>query len=350
MRVDRALWSGLSGAPRSALRAGPRVAPADAGAGAASQSPSRWGWRVLSVASGVGYALALAALVVLVQHDGGLAFDGHAYWLAGRAVLDGRPLYAPAEIDTLGAYLYPPIFAQLWAPFTLLPELAFDWLWRLVCVGCLRYLAGSWRNVGLWCLLPLTWRELSIANVTFPVAAAVLLAFRGRGQGLVLAGILKFGALLAVPYLWFARPAMRRTLVVGLAAAVGACAISFVLGPAAWFDYAQSLGWRASSATSADLLIAILPTTSADFLLRFALGAALVTVALAARSTRWSDRAAYAATVLASPTMFVSRLATLLLLPRLGGVPVGRPTTEAVPGEGVALPRPVTSAREGVSS
>ena len=220
--------------------------------------------------------MALAALLVLVQHDGGLAFDGHAYWLAGRAVLDGQPLYAPAQIDTLGAYLYPPLFAQLWAPFAALPELAFDWLWRLVCIGCLRYLAGSWRNVGLWCLLPLTWREVSIANVTFPVAAAVLLAFRGRGQGLLMAGILKFGALLAVPYLWFARPQMRRTLVVGAAVAVGVCAASFVVGPGDWFDYARSLGWRASSATSADLLIAILPTASADFVLRFVLGAALV--------------------------------------------------------------------------
>jgi hypothetical protein len=165
---------------------------------------------------------------------------------------------------------------------------------------------------------------VSIANVTFPVAAAVLLAFRGRGQGLLMAGILKFGALLAVPYLWFARPQMRRTLVVGAAVAVGVSAASFVVGPGDWFDYARSLGWRASSATSADLLIAILPTTSADFVLRFLLGAVLVGVALGRPSTRWSDRLAYTATVLASPTMFVSRLTTLLLLPRLGGAPVGR--------------------------
>src|SRR5215210_6301762 len=97
----------------------------------------------------------IAALVILTLHDGGYGYDAYAYWLAGRNVLEGRPLYQFEVVQTvgdLGAYRYPPLFAQLWAPFTVLPALAFSWGWRFACLLSLRYLAGSWRNVGLWCL------------------------------------------------------------------------------------------------------------------------------------------------------------------------------------------------------
>src|SRR5688572_21318852 len=76
--------------------------------------------RILTGLSAVGYGLGLAALVSLIRLGaGGLAFDAHSYWLAGRNVLAGQPLYADVAIDALGAYRYPPLFAQLWAPFSL---------------------------------------------------------------------------------------------------------------------------------------------------------------------------------------------------------------------------------------
>ena len=81
--------------------------------------------RLLRVGSAVGYGIGLAALIILLQHDGGYAYDAHAYWLAGRHVLEGAPLYERVAIDAPGAISYPPLFAQLWAPLALLPELAF---------------------------------------------------------------------------------------------------------------------------------------------------------------------------------------------------------------------------------
>ena len=149
------------------------------------------------------------------SHDGGYGYDAYAYWLAGRNVLDGNPLYWLHDEGALGAYRYPPLFAQLWAPFTLMPALAFSWVWRGVCLLCLRYLAGSWRNVGLWGLVPLTWTELSIANITFPTAALTVLALRGRAEFAAWAGALKIAPLLALPYFWISRPETRRALLIG---------------------------------------------------------------------------------------------------------------------------------------
>ena len=114
---------------------------------------------ILFALSAAGYGFGLASLVVLVSDpltDGGLGYDSYAYWLAGQNVLHGQPLYSSVAVDALGAYKYPPIFAQLIAPLTLIPALAFSWLWRIACFLCVRWLAGSWRNVGLWLLVPLT--------------------------------------------------------------------------------------------------------------------------------------------------------------------------------------------------
>ena len=41
--------------------------------------------------------------------------DTHAYWLAGARLLDGDPIYQATAIDEIGAYFYPPLFAQAWA-------------------------------------------------------------------------------------------------------------------------------------------------------------------------------------------------------------------------------------------
>ena len=79
----------------------------------------------------LGGSFALVALVAMVHTDGGLAYDTHAYWLAAKHILDGTTLYSPASPSELGAFKYPPIFAQLFAPAALAPEIAVDWAWRV---------------------------------------------------------------------------------------------------------------------------------------------------------------------------------------------------------------------------
>ncbi len=136
--------------------------------------------RSLRWLAAIGYGWALTALALVVMHDGGRAYDAHAYWLAGRHGLEGTPLCDPnVDIETLGAFKYPPLFAQAFAPFAVLPELAFDWLWRIVC----------------------------------------LLALRGRPTYLPVAIALKFGPALLVPFILLRRSAAdRRRLLLGLGA------------------------------------------------------------------------------------------------------------------------------------
>jgi hypothetical protein len=269
--------------------------------------------RLLLVASASGYGIALSAAVLLTLHDGGYGYDAQAYWLAGQNVLHGQPLYWAHDEGALGAYRYPPLFAQLWAPFTLLPALAFSWVWRAVSVFALRYLAGSWLNVGLWLLVPLTLTELSIANVTLPVAAVCLAALRGRAGLLSSAAALKFGPLLLMPYLWFRRPEARRSMLIGLAGLAAACIASFLIDPASWTLYIQALGQMSTSSTDSFGVIRVGPTALIDVVVRVGFAVLLIALAL----WRRSDRLAFTATVIAVPVLAIWRLVPLLALPRV---------------------------------
>jgi hypothetical protein len=271
--------------------------------------------RLLLVGSAAGYSLLIAAAWLLIRQNGGMAYDAYAYWLAGRNVLEGVPLYWESAVspDVLGAYRYPPLFAQLWAPLTVLPPLVFSWVWRIGCLLCLRWLAGSWRNVGLWCLVPFTLTELSIANVTFPMAVMSVMALRGRGWMAAWAGALKVGPLMLMPYLWFARPETRRSLLIGTAGVAVTFGISFLLTPESWFLYVRSLTAFSGSDMAAFGVISLVPNGFADVALRLALGLVLVAIAI----RRGSDRLAFTASIVAVPVLAIWRLVPLLVLPRL---------------------------------
>src|SRR5664280_1254273 len=95
-------------------------------------------WLVL-----IAIAVQLAAVVIdNMSYHWWPSYGTNAYGLAARHLLDGDELYAQAQIWTAGAYKYPPIYAQLMLPIGLVPEGIVDWIWRIVGVLCLRYLAG----------------------------------------------------------------------------------------------------------------------------------------------------------------------------------------------------------------
>ena len=149
----------------------------------------------------LGGALAFAAVALVVSRDGGLAYDTRAYWLAARHVLDGTALYSQATVSDLGAYKYPPIFAQLFVPATILPELVVAWLWRITGVLCLRYMVGSWKAAIVACAFIPVLSELSLGNVTLQIGAVLVFALRDRRGAylLPLAAALKWGPVLLVP-------------------------------------------------------------------------------------------------------------------------------------------------------
>ena len=284
---------------------------------------------ILVALSAVGYGFGLAALIALRRQARRRPRLRLAGLLAGRPERAARPAAVRLDVavDAFGAYKYPPLFAQLIAPLTLIPALAFSWLWRIACFGCVRWLAGSWRNVGLWLLVPLTITELSLGNVTFMVAAATVLALRGQGWLTAPMAALKFGPIFVAPYLWLVKPEQRRSLVIGALAFAGLCAVSFAFNPTAWADYIDSLFRSTTAEMSGSGVIALWPTGAADLALRLAIAAGLTVVAIRRRSERW----VFTATVIAVPILALSRLAPLLVLPRLG-----RTAADAEPVESAA--------------
>lgn len=189
----------------------------------------------------IGFAFGLWILVGLGIHgQGGTAgTDALAYWQAGRAILDGSALYA-GDPGATAAYLYSPLFAQLVAPASLLPSVAFVWLWRLLEVGCLRLVLGSWARAGLAILVfPPVLIELAFGNVNLVVAAVCALAMRGRAAATSVPLAVKLTGLPLVPLAFVAD---RRGFLAGLVVAALAVGISILVAPGPWADFAAFLG------------------------------------------------------------------------------------------------------------
>jgi hypothetical protein len=259
----------------------------------------------------VGGTLAVAMLAVLIRGDGGLAYDTRAYWLAAQHVLDGSPLYVKAEYSSLGAYTYPPIFAQLFAPAAPLPELLVAWVWRISSVLCLRYIVGSWKATVVACAFIPVLTELSLNNVTLQLAACLVFAMRDRRGAYLLpwAAALKFGPALIVPYLWFRKPETRRPLVIGTLVFLAVCLVSFVLSPGAWAAYVDMLRFQNGADLAGSQVIHLIPAGGGlDFIVRFGL-AAVVALFAAYWNRGWL---AYAAASITCPVMALSRFAPLV--------------------------------------
>jgi hypothetical protein len=285
----------------------------------------------------VGGALALAALISIAQDSWGLGYDTPSYWLAGRHVLDGAPLYQRDPYSTLALYTYPPVFAQLFAPAALLPELLVGWLWRVTGVLCLRYIVGSWRATVVACAFIPVLTELSLSNVTLQLAACLIFALRDKRGAYLLpwAAALKFGPALIVPYLWFRKPETRRPLLLGTLVFLAVCLASIVVAPQAWSDYVDMLRFQNMTELSGSQVIHLIPSGGGiDFVARFGLAA------VAALFAAYTGRAwlAYAAAAITCPVLAFSRFAPLVGLwrfrpgARAGDAPVGDDAADAIGG------------------
>jgi hypothetical protein len=264
----------------------------------------------------IAIAVQVAAVVIdNTRYNWWPAYDTNAYWLSARHLMDGTPLYSQSLIWTAGAYKYPPLYAQLVLPIGLVPEGIVDWMWRLVGVLSLRYLAGSWKLALLASLQWPVFAEIGFGNVTLQLGAVVLMCLcRGR---VATAGIyllpwfagMKVGPALLIPYLWMTRPETRRPIVISCAVFAAACLVSFVVAPGLWWDYAGTFGWEASSQMQAMFVYAIVPDHGGvDFAIRLAI--ALVAILIA---VRWRlDWLAFVAATATMPIFSLTRLAVLV--------------------------------------
>ena len=137
-----------------------------------------------------------------------LGVDARAYWSVDLA----HP-YAQSGVGVLSTYLYSPAFAQILAPFSLLPFPVFYALWTVMLVGILIWLVRPWP----WALgilaLPITY-ELAVGQVHLLIAAAIVVGF-ARPAAWALPILTKLTP--SIGLLWFAIRQEWR----GLAEAVG---------------------------------------------------------------------------------------------------------------------------------
>ncbi|MBI2763173.1 MAG: DUF2029 domain-containing protein [Chloroflexi bacterium] len=226
------------------------------------------------------------------------------HWGAAERLIAGQPLYdvnAPANEPY--AFWYPPIIAQVLAPFTLvLPPLAFTILWTAALVVCLWALAD--RNVfvalALIAFLPVA-LELRVRNVHLVVAVLVVLAIRRSWAFWIPAAALKIAPAIGPIYLLAA--GRRREALLTAGAGFAVLFLSVVISPAAWVDFLRIVSDRAGSDTAG------LP--GVPYLARLAAGS-LVAVLAGRRGGRVGEIGVVIAIMVANPTLWPNSFSLLL--------------------------------------
>jgi Glycosyltransferase family 87 len=215
-------------------------------------------------------------------------------------------LYGSARAGSAGAYLYAPPFAQLLAPFKALPWAVFAGLWLLLLAMCLVALGGPWAI--LIALIPPVLIELQAGNIHLLLALAIGLGLRYPTSW---AFVLLTKPTLGIGLLWFLVRREWRPLAIALASTAIVGAVSFVVAPAAWAEWAQVLLANARHPISSDYSGVI----HIPLLIRLPI-AALVVIWGARSDRSWTIALA---TMLALPILWVNGLAVLLAAPMLIG-------------------------------
>ncbi len=279
-----------------------------------------------------------AAIIVTAGTGGSLGYDYRAYELAVERLLAGQPMYDTfADVaGPFGLFLYPPPFAVLVLPITLLPyELSVSiWTVLLVVASALAIailpVSRTTRLVVLL-LASLSW-PLIYGIKLGQVGPLLLLAFAAGWRWMDRP--LRFGIAAAIGTVIKLQPAMliawaavtgrRRAAMLGLAAvALISIAATVVTGPGAWLDMADVLGrvnrpidTPRSFGLGRLLFEAGLPATLATMVHWLNLAAVIAVVAFVV--WRGSAVASYLAVVIASqltsPVLW-DHYALILLLP-----------------------------------
>lgn len=270
-------------------------------------------------------ALGGILLLVVAVNRWAVPSDEHAYWLAAQRLLAGQPLYdAAATPGTPYAYWYPPVLAQVLAPFTAFaPDLAFTAAWTVLLLGCLFWLADRRFLVALALVVfvPVA-LELWYRNVHLVLAVLVVLALRRSALFWIPAVAIKVTPVVGVAYLVAARRYRETALVATLGAVV--LGVSVVLSPGTWQQFVEEVVVRGG--TSGSSLIPV------PFALRFVLAAVLA--AIAGRvGGRWGEALLVVALVVGNPTLWMTALSLLVaIVPlwRSRGGPASRPSVDLV--------------------
>jgi hypothetical protein len=287
---------------------------------------------------GLAFAAVVAPLWLMLVNavDHQFAFDLHyAFIPAARAVLHGTSPYSNVTSRAVKegiAYLYPPLGAYLFAPFTWLPSLAADILATALVaatVPATLLLLGvrDWRCHAIAFMWMPILAGIESANVTLPMVLGLALVWRYRERTVVVA--LVTGSLVALkvffwPLLvWLLATRRYRSAGLGALASVG-----FLLGPWAGIGFAGFRGYPhllsyvarregPDSYSVAALIHFVLPSWTAAIALETAVGV-LVLLLVVAAARRGRERDAFALAILAilvlTPLLEIHYLAALVVV------------------------------------
>jgi hypothetical protein len=212
---------------RSALHVGGPVGSRDA---TVTVRPPTW-LLILAVIGG-------CLLLIVAVTRWGVPSDEFAYWLAGKRLLAGEPLYDPtANPGTPYAYFYPPPLAQVLAPLTaFVPDAVYVVVWTLLLLVCLWWLAGRHVLVALALVafIPVA-VELWYRNIHLVLAVLIVLGLRRSSVWLAVAAAIKGAPALGLLYFLVARR-YRDALVMG-GAGLAMLAVSVAVSPSAWRQF-----------------------------------------------------------------------------------------------------------------
>jgi hypothetical protein len=157
-----------------------------------------------------------------------LGVDARAYW-----GIDLAHPYIDSVPGGISAYLYSPAFAQLMAPVSLLPFPVFFALWTAMSLAICAWLLRPWPWAAPMLALPIIY-ELSVGNIHFLMAAAIVVSFRYPP---VWALFVLTKITPGVGALWFAFRGQWRSFAIAVGSTAAIVGVSFLLQPAAWQDW-----------------------------------------------------------------------------------------------------------------
>jgi hypothetical protein len=173
-------------------------------------------------------------------------YDLDCYWTA----TDFANLYADDWLDPLYCYVYPPVMAQLLYPFHVLPYAVVTTGWILLCFASLWVCLREWTLVAIGLgfvaiaipalnVLGAGLGAVLLGNITMPMAAAIVLAMRPspRWSPAWYAVPILTKLTAGVGLLWFLFRREWRPFAVGFGVTAAVALVSFVVSPAAWFEW-----------------------------------------------------------------------------------------------------------------
>jgi Glycosyltransferase family 87 len=217
--------------------------------------------------------------------------DTEAYWR-----FDLASLYQGVRLGDQDAFLYSPVVAWLFLPFSALPYEAFYAILAAVNLAALVWLLG-WELAAISIFAIPVSNEIARGNIHLMLAAAIVLGFRYPAAW---AAVLMTKVTPGVGLLWFAFRREWRSLATAAGVTAAIAAISFVIAPGLWISWFAMLAGNVEATRPSVLEIPVGP--------RLAIAALLLAVGV------WRNRPAIVpvAAMLALPAIWVNSLAMLV--------------------------------------